>query len=87
MNAKSKPDAHINQIAEGLLIKPKAIASLYAAGPEPMMGMVFAKITTEYKNLLPGKRNLAKAYARSELEPTFTDTYTIKIHKELRVQY
>jgi hypothetical protein len=61
MKAKSKPEAHINQMVAGLLIICKDIANLYAAGPEPMMGMVFAKITTEYKNLLPGKRNLAKA--------------------------
>ena len=59
------------------------IANLYCAGPAPIMGMVFAKITKAYKNLLPGKRNLAKAYASNALDTTFTNTLTTKIHKEL----
>ena len=48
-----------------------------------MMGMVFAKITTAYRNLLPGKRKRANAYASKVLEITFTDTFTTKIQSEL----
>jgi hypothetical protein len=57
--------------------------NLKVAGPEPIIGIVFAKITTAYKKFLPGNSNLAIAYASIKLDAIFTKTRTAKIHKEL----